>query len=207
MKLQVAIDRVSLDYALDLAAKLDQFVDIVEFGTSLVKDYGLVEIGKRNPDLSHAQLLLDLKTFDEGPYEFEKGFDAKGDILTVMGAASTDTLKGVYDVTRKRQGEMFIDLMETSDEKTTQIVDFENAVYGIHHSHDAAIGFDAVSTVADFHKKFPAVKRISVAGGIDLETAKKLAEQGIAESVIVGSKIIKTDDPVVSAKQFMEVIK
>ncbi|MFD1124663.1 orotidine 5'-phosphate decarboxylase / HUMPS family protein [Lentilactobacillus raoultii] len=207
MKLQVAIDRVTLGYAFNLARQLDDVVDIIEFGTSLVKDYGLVEIGKRRPELTHAQLLLDLKTFDEGPYEFEKGFDAKGDILTVMGAASSDTLQGVYDVTRHRQGEMFIDLMETTDQKVNQIAGFENVIYGIHHSHDATAGFNAVSTVEDFHKKFPKIKRISVAGGIDLATAKRLADQGIAESVIVGSKIIKTEDPVASAKQFMEVLK
>lgn len=207
MKLQVAIDRVSLGYAVNLAEKLDSYVDIVEFGTSIVKDYGLIEIGHHRPAFKHAELLLDLKTFDEGPYEFEKGFDAQADILTVMGAAGADTLAGVHKVAQDRGGDLFIDLMETGNDKIAQISGFTDAIYGIHHSHDAVAGFDAVATVADFHERFPAVKRISVAGGIDLPTAKRLAKQGIAESVIVGSKIIKTADPVAAAKKFMEVIK
>ena len=40
MKLQVAIDRVKLDDAVRVANQLDSVVDIIEFGTSLVKDYG-----------------------------------------------------------------------------------------------------------------------------------------------------------------------
>ena len=44
MKLQVAIDRVSLDQAKEVVKKLDGVVDIIELGTSLVKDYGLLQL-------------------------------------------------------------------------------------------------------------------------------------------------------------------
>lgn len=205
MDLQVAIDRVTLDKAVDLAQKLDAHVDIIEFGTSLIKDYGLEQIHARLPKLQHAQLLLDLKTIDEGEYEFDKGF-AVGDILTVMGAASPDTLTSVYALTQSRGKQMFIDMMEISEDKTAQIVDHPDAIYGIHHAKDSRIGFDAAATVAKFHEQFPAVKRISVAGGIDLAMAQKLADQGITESVIVGSAIVKTADPVAEAQKFMEVM-
>ena len=40
MKLQAAIDRVTLEQAKDLARQLDPIVDIIEMGTSLIKDYG-----------------------------------------------------------------------------------------------------------------------------------------------------------------------
>lgn len=205
MELQVAIDRVTLDKAVTLAQKLDEQVDIIEFGTSLIKDYGLEQIHSHLPKLQHAKLLLDLKTIDEGNYEFDKGF-AVGDILTVMGAASPDTLTSVYDLTQSRGKQMFIDMMEITPEKTAQIVDHEAAIYGIHHAKDSQAGFDAAATVAAFHEQFPAVHHISVAGGIDLAMAQKLADQGIAESVIVGSAIVKTDDPVATAQKFMEVM-
>ena len=64
MKLQAAIDRVSLGDAVTLAHRLDGIADVIEFGTSLVKDYGLVMI-KENPlHLKKSKLLLDLKTID-----------------------------------------------------------------------------------------------------------------------------------------------
>lgn len=207
MKLQVAIDRVPLDYAVKMANKLDGIVDIIEMGTSLVKDYGLLAIKDSGLNLTHAQLLLDMKTIDEGVYEFEKGYEAKGDILTVMGASSIDTLTKVSEVAQKMNKDMFIDLMELSDQKVAQITSFDQAIYGIHHSKDAENSFDAATTTEQFHQNYPNVKRIAVAGGIDLPTAQRLAEQGIAESVIVGGGIMKADDPIAAAKKFMEVIK
>lgn len=205
MDLQVAIDRVTLATAVDLAEKLDERVDIIEFGTSLIKDYGLEQIHAQLPKLKHARLLLDLKTIDEGDYEFDKGF-AVGDILTVMGAASPDTLDSVYRLTEARGKTMFIDMMEINDVKTAEIVNHPHAIYGIHHAKDSRAGFDAAATVAAFHHRYPDVARVSVAGGIDLAMARKLAAQGIAESVIVGSAIVKTADPVAAAQTFMEAI-
>lgn len=207
MKLQVAIDRVSLDRAKEVAAKLDPIVDIIEMGTSLVKDYGCYALKKEELGIHHAELLLDTKTIDEGQYEFDKGFDTGADILTVMGASSLGTLKTCYDVAKKRGGQMFIDLMEIDAAKTKQILGFDNAIYGIHHAKDNKANFDAADSVAQFHQQYPDVKRINVAGGIDLDQAAKLSQQGIADTVIVGGKIMKSDDPVNAAKEFMKVIQ
>lgn len=44
MKLQVAIDRIPLNEAVTIANQLDGIVDIIELGTSLVKDYGLLRL-------------------------------------------------------------------------------------------------------------------------------------------------------------------
>ena len=46
MRLQAAIDRVSLEEAVALAEQLDGKTDILEMGTSLVKDYGNLAIEK-----------------------------------------------------------------------------------------------------------------------------------------------------------------
>ncbi|HJE45021.1 orotidine 5'-phosphate decarboxylase / HUMPS family protein [Levilactobacillus namurensis] len=205
MDLQVAIDRVTLDKAVALVKQLDTKVDTIELGTSLVKDYGLEQIHAALPTLTHAKLLLDLKTIDEGVYEFEKGF-VVGDILTAMGAGAPDMLSGVYQVAESAHKQLFIDLMETADDRIAKIADFTHAIYGIHHAKDSQAGFDAAATVADFHQKFPQVQHVSVAGGINLNMAQKLARQGIAESVIVGSAIVKTADPVAAAQTFMEAI-
>ncbi|WP_251547772.1 orotidine 5'-phosphate decarboxylase / HUMPS family protein [Limosilactobacillus caecicola] len=207
MKLQVAIDRVSLEQAKKVAAQLDPFVDIIEMGTSLIKDYGCNALKKEQLGIHHAELLLDTKTIDEGQYEFEKGYAANADILTVMGAASLGTLETCYKVVENYDKQMFIDLMELDANKTAQIVGFDHAIYGIHHAKDSKSNFDAADSVAEFHSAYPSVKRINVAGGIDLDQASKLKQQGIAETVIVGSKIMKNDDPVAAAKKFMKVIK
>nr|MDS0177279.1 orotidine 5'-phosphate decarboxylase [Oenococcus oeni] len=44
MKLQAAIDRRSLQETIELAKKLDPIVDIVEIGTSAIKDFGFAAL-------------------------------------------------------------------------------------------------------------------------------------------------------------------
>ena len=41
MKIQVAIDRVTLNKAIEIIESVKDSVDIIEIGTSLIKDYGL----------------------------------------------------------------------------------------------------------------------------------------------------------------------
>ena len=206
MKLQVAIDRVSLTTAVQLARKLDGIADIVEFGTSIIKDYGFYEIKAANVNLKHSLLLLDTKTNDEGQYEFEQGFKAGADILTVMGTAGPETLASVYEIAEQKNREVLIDLMGMSNNSILEIAKFPNAIYNLHNSHDAGKNANLLNLVSDFKKKFPTIKNIAVAGSIDLEQAKKLAVQNEVQEVIVGSKIVQSNNPINEASKFKEII-
>ncbi|KRK13114.1 3-hexulose-6-phosphate synthase [Lacticaseibacillus zeae DSM 20178 = KCTC 3804] len=206
MKLQVAIDRVPLADAVALAQQLDGKVAIIEMGTSLVKDEGLAGFRAMRAAIRTSQLLIDLKTIDEGGYEFKQGFAAGADILTVMGAASLATLKTTAAATDAAKKEMMIDLMEVDAAKQQVISIFPNAIYALHHSTDRQDHLDPTATVADFHAAFPQLKRLAIAGGIDLAGATALAAQGLTEIVIIGSAITKAADPVATAQQFMEAI-
>ncbi len=206
MKLQVAIDRVSLTTAVQLARKLDGIADIVEFGTSIIKDYGFYEIKAANVNLKHSLLLLDTKTNDEGQYEFEQGFKAGADILTVMGTAGPETLASVYEIAEQKNREVLIDLMGMSNNSILEIAKFPNAIYNLHNSHDAGKNANLLNLVSDFRKKFPTIKNIAVAGSIDLEQAKKLAVQNEVQEVIVGSKIVQSNNPINETSKFKEII-
>lgn len=206
MKLQIAIDRVSLEDAIVLAKQLDGKTDILEMGTSLVKDYGNLAIEKLREVLPQTSLLVDSKTIDEGAYEFNQAFRYGGDIVTAMGAASVDTLQACYDVAQKENKTMMIDLLEVSDEKIEQIKLFPDAIYALHHSVDRKDHFDAAASVESFRQKHPEIKRLAIAGGIDLRQAQLLAEQGIIEVVIVGSKIAKAENPLQAVNEFMGAV-
>lgn len=206
MRLQAAIDRVSLEEAVALAEQLDGKTDILEMGTSLVKDYGNLAIEKLRTVLTKTDLLVDSKTIDEGAYEFNQAFRHGGDIVTVMGAASIDTLNVCYEVAEKQNKTMMIDLLEVTDEKIKKIQIFPNSIYALHHSVDRKDSFDATASVEAFHQKFPEIKRLAIAGGIDLTQAGLLADQGLIEVVIVGSKITKAENPLKAVNEFMGAV-
>lgn len=207
MKLQTAIDRVSLEEVKKIASELDGIVDVIELGTSIIKDYGLETLKAQNIKLEKSELLLDLKTNDEGQYEFEKGFETTADILTVMGNSSLNTIQQTYGVARAANKGILIDLMETNEDKINQMSDYKNAIFGLHHSKDSTETYEAAESVAQFAQKHPDLKKIAVAGGINLEQAKKIAQQGIASTIIVGGKIVEAKEPVKAAEEFMEVIR
>lgn len=208
MKLQVAIDRVTLENLLESVSYLDGVVDVIEVGTSLIKDYGINALENVTEKGRQSEVLFDLKTIDEGIYEFEKGFSANADTLTVMASSSIDTIEQVYALTVNQKKNILIDLLEVDETKIKKLQQFDEAIFGLHYSHDKKDqDFDAVKAVAEFHTKFPNIKKIAVAGGIDIEQAKSLAKQGIVERIIVGGKIMNSEKPLDMAKKFMEVIK
>ncbi|MFL2063750.1 orotidine 5'-phosphate decarboxylase / HUMPS family protein [Latilactobacillus sakei] len=208
MKLQVAIDRVTLEDAYQSIQQLDGIVDIIEIGTSLIKEYGLFALSDFKSKVVHSELLFDLKAIDEGVYEFEKGYAANADSLTVMGSASIDTLKQTYNLAMSAKKMILIDLLETNNDKINQLKQFDEAIFNLHYSYDNKNqNFDAVKAVSEFHTNFPEIKNIAVAGGINLDQAEKLNKQGIVDRIIVGGSIMNSRNSIEAANKFTEVIK
>ncbi|WP_418969461.1 orotidine 5'-phosphate decarboxylase / HUMPS family protein [Alloscardovia omnicolens] len=197
MKLQVAIDRVDIARAEDVISTLAEHADIIEIGTSLTKEFGvraLQPLAEKVRAMSNApELLGDIKTCDEGAYEFNLGYDCGFDYLTVMGSSSIGTLQVCYESAQSHQAEMMIDLLECDDKRIESIAGFDNAVYCLHTSVDSGATADPVAQVAAFKQRFPQIKRIAIAGGIKEHQLAGLAREGV-EIAIMGSAITKADD-------------
>jgi len=122
MKLQVAIDRVSKAAAREMIEVLRDSADIIEIGTSLIKDFGLTgSVAALRECCGPARLLADVKTCDEGAYEFERSFEAGADIVTVMGFSSEATLQACAETARRFGKDYMIDLMELDEERVRRV--------------------------------------------------------------------------------------
>lgn len=206
MKLQTAIDRVSLSKAEEMVKTFAGKTDIIEIGTSLIKDYGLFALKQLNEYKKNSLLLADLKTCDEGAYEFQQGYEQGFDILTVMGSSSRETLEKCYEVSQSYERYMLIDLLECSTEKIHEIADFKNAIYCLHTSVDKSGDHNIIEEIQKFKQQFPKIQNICVAGGIKLDVCKELKKENI-QSVIVGSAITKAENMEEELRKFKEVIK
>ncbi len=207
MKLQVAIDRTDLETAEAMIEEIKESADIIEIGTSLIKDYGLdrsvAYFRKRFPEQC---FLADIKTCDEGAYEFRKTYEAGGDIPTVMGFSSVTTIRACADVAREFGKEYMIDLLEVPAERIRVLGEaFPEAVFCIHLPSDRQ-GEGLAELVRSSIRELSGVRKIAAAGGVTLDTVPLLKECGI-EIGIVGSAITKSGNKRETAARFAGAVR
>lgn len=204
MKLQVAVDRVTLEHALALMDQIADWVDIVEVGTSLIKDYGMESVRQVRWRFPNVTVLADIKTMDEGAYEFAAAYAAGADIATVMGAASVGTVSACHKVAVQHQRDIMVDLLEISDHKIVQLGELHNVLYCVHLPIDGnQSGIE--EKVNHFCATHPNLKRVAVAGGVTLTQLPFLKGLPI-EVCVVGSAITKSKDPKSVASAFYNVV-
>ncbi len=191
MKIQVAIDRVTTEQAIEIIQRVKDSVDIIEIGTSLIKDYGLESVRRIRDAFPDIKILADIKTMDEAEYEFRAAYKAGADILTVMGAASIDSIKICRDVAAEYKKEYMIDLLEVSSDKIYQLKKFKDAIFCVHLPTDKdGIGLEEL--VEKSRRDLIDCPRLAVAGGVSLKTLSIMKESGF-EIAIVGGAITKSE--------------
>lgn len=204
MKIQLAIDRVSIDKAKDISKKASAYIDIIEVGTALIKDFGVVAIKELKEAFPDKTILADIKTIDEGAYEFKAAFNSGADIATVMAAASIDTIKACYEVSQSFGRIMMIDLLEVDNKKINKLKVFSDAIFCVHAPSDGGEK-DLTLLLEEFKKMFPEIKNIAVAGGVNYETITSIKEAKV-DIVIIGGAITKAQNIEEAARKFRELI-
>lgn len=206
MKIQMAIDRVSLEQAKRLAEEVGPLVDIVEVGTSLIKEFGISSVAAVKKICPDTAVLADLKTMDEGAYEFRCAYRGGADLATVMGGASLPTIQACAQVAREENREYMIDLMEVPKEKLPVLAKvFPDAVFCVHLPADRR-GAGLQDLIERVRVPLNGAKRLAVAGGITLDVVKRL-NGGRFEIAIVGGAITEAPDPMKGAREFCRLAR
>lgn len=204
MKIQLALDRISIDNAIKIIGEATPYIDIIEVGTALIKDFGMASVKEIKKSFPNKILLADIKTMDEGAYEFNAAFSNGADIATVMAAASLDTIAACYKVADELNKTMMIDLLEVEDDKIHKLKKFSNAIFCVHLASDNKHS-SLTSLLKSFKEKFPEINNIAVAGGVNYDNIKEIKEAS-ADIVIIGGAIAKASNVKESAKKFREMI-
>lgn len=204
--LQLALDFLHVEDALNIAFFTHQYVDIIEAGTPLIKSEGIkiVETLKKNfPD---KQIFADLKIMDAGILEAKMAFDVGADMISVCAQASVETITGALEETRRQNKKIVIDLIGSSDWilRAKEIQYLLPDLFCVHISLDEQRKGKKTFTGLENY-----VKEINIpfciAGGIRPETLP-LIMPSKPSIIIVGGYIIKAEKPEVAAKTMKEAI-
>ncbi|ROS61304.1 3-hexulose-6-phosphate synthase [Frigoribacterium sp. PhB160] len=207
MKLQFAMDTLTTEAALELAAAAAPSVDIIELGTPLIKAEGfraITAIKEAHPDKT---VFADLKTMDAGELEAGEAFKAGADLVTVLGVAGDSTIAGAVKAAKEHGKGIVVDLIGVSDKaaRAKEVVALGAEFVEMHAGLDeqAEEGFT-------FEKLLEAGRDsgvpFSVAGGVKAATVGSVQEAG-AQVAVAGAAIYGADDVAAAAAEIRAAIK
>lgn len=200
MNIQLALDRMTIHEAIERAAAAEQYIEWIEVGTSLIKEFGMDSVRALRKAFPDKVIVADMKTNDNAQYECQLCFEAGADVATVMGNAPFVTIQACIAEAKKRNKHMMIDLLNTTPAQQKALSRCD-AIFCLHTSKDEqelGAGENGGSVLEDG-------VQIAVAGGITLGNLHDYLK--IKPSVlIIGSAITKAEDPGRAAAAFKEKV-
>ena len=207
MQLQVAIDFLTTEDALALAAKVADSVDIIELGTPLIKAAGLSVVTAMKDAHPAKIVFADLKTMDAGELEADIAFTAGADLVTILGVAGDSTIAGAVKAARAHGKGIVVDLIGVKDkaarakEVTALGATFVEMHAGLDEQVEAGFTFGTLLE-AGSTSGVP----FSVAGGVTIATIGAVQEAG-ARVAVAGAAIYGAADPAAAAAELRAAIK
>lgn len=206
-KLQIALDDIKLDDALQLVDKIQKSIDIVEIGTPFMMEYGLEAVRSFRKHFPELEILCDGKIMDAGGYEAELMYKAGADYATVLAATDDLTIADVVSTAKGYGKKVMADMICIPDLKSRieRVEELGVDVIAVHTGVDQQAA--GRTPLDDLKEMRSCVKHtaIAVAGGINAGTLKDYLAYK-PEIVIVGGGISHAQDPVKEAKILAELI-
>lgn len=208
MKLQAALDTLTLDECIELLEETKGSIDIAEVGTPFVIEEGMVPVKEFKKHFPNIEVLADVKIMDAGEYEADKCFEAGADICTVLGVSHDETIEGVVRSAKKYGKKVMVDMIAVPDlKKRAQEIDQMGVDYiCVHTAFDVQkLGQDPLDDLKTVNSVIKNAKS-AVAGGVKLETVDAIVAEG-AEIIVVGGAICNANDREAYAKEIKAHLK
>lgn len=202
MKLQIALDDISIEDGIALINKIESFVDIIEIGTPLLYQAGMSAVESFKKQFPQKKILADMKIMDAGELETKMAFEAGADFVTVLGVTDNLTIASCLETAGQYQKEIVVDMICISDLEK-RVAELERlgitniAVHtGVDQQQSGRTAVDDLRAIKSSSKK----SRIFAAGGISQYTAAEFVDLG-ADIIIAGGAVLHAQDPVYEVTQ------
>lgn len=205
--LQVALDVLSTQRALEIAGQVHPFLDIFEIGTPLIIEEGLSALETIKTQFPDKKYLADLKIMDAGKIEATSAFKRGADIVTVLGCADDQTIRGALDAAEAHGGQLMADLINVRDpvERARELSGMKVPIICLHTAFDQrGMGkdiFHLLETIRPFVSC-----QLAIAGGLTSDAVGQALSKG-ADILVVGTGIIGQRDPRAAARTIMEQLE
>lgn len=205
--LQVALDFINLQQALRVAEEAAEGgASWMEVGTPLVKAEGMAAVRAVRASFPEATVIADLKIMDAGRVEVEIASKAGADVVTVLGAASDETIAECVEAGENYDALVQVDLIGCQDpvERARRAAELGAAIIGIHTAiDDQMVGGGPMETIEAVRGAVDC--KLAVAGGLNSETAPEAVAAG-ADIIIVGGAITKATDAAEAARTILRAM-
>lgn len=199
--IQVALDLLSLNDALNIASMVSPYIDVIEAGTPLIKSEGIRSVRELKKAHSDKLICADLKIADAGYLEVKMAASAGADIVTVLADAFNVTIVETLRAAKEFNVKIMADLIMSRKPpvRLSEIVDleYENTKLDYCEVHS---GLDLQEARYDPLAELASVvsiqghPKIAIAGGINKNHISKLGSYPI-DVIIVGGAITRSKDP------------
>ncbi len=207
MKLQLALDDITLTEALELVGRVQHHVDVVEVGSPFIIEEGMRPVRALREAFPGLEVLADTKIMDAGAYEAAQTFEAGAHYCTVLGVTDDRTIEGCLEAAERYGAAVYVDMICVPDipSRVSRLEALGVRHLGVHTGVDQqAAGRTPLEDLAVMRAS-SVHSQISVAGGITPDTIDGYIDVG-ADVVIVGSGITHAKNPDVVAQLLHDAI-
>lgn len=208
MKLQIALDELSIEQGIELCRTVQDSIDIIEIGTPFIVREGLHAVRAFRRAFPDKEILADVKIMDAGEAEAAVCFEAGANYVTVLAVTDILTVQACVDTARQYRGRVVADMICVTDveKRMTELEAVgvrDIAVHtGIDQQHAGRTPLQDLQQLRAYTDR----SFISVAGGINVDTVEQYRKAG-ADVVIVGGAIAHAADPAAAARAIASKIR
>ncbi|MFB5664323.1 3-hexulose-6-phosphate synthase [Alteribacillus sp. HJP-4] len=205
MNLQLALDRLSREECFRILHETKEYVDWIEIGTGVIKEYGMAIVKEVRSAFPSKILVADMKTCDAAAHETKQALHAGADITTVMAFSDDASIRAAIETAGHLNKRVMIDLLNVKDSRRYAELyqlgaDLVSVHIGKDQQHQQTIGKETFLPL----QPYPNIE-VAAAGGLSAETVAALPPS-LPHTIIVGSAITKADRPREAAQKIKEAM-
>jgi 3-hexulose-6-phosphate synthase len=206
MKLQISFDLISIEKAIEIAQKVEMYADIFEISTLLLYNNGVHAVQLFRESFEKKPLVVDTKIIDHGKESVLLFMHYNINLLTVMAGTQKDTIHAACAASDTAKIKIMLDLLDSNAAGQSAM---EAKQIGI-TSLLVTRPFDE-KEIPGFIEKWEMIRGntnlpIFITGKINRDNLEEVLSLQ-PDGVIIGSSIVKAEDPAQEAKFFYERIQ